>query len=464
MEPLENRALLAVDAFGGAASLVGSDVGESWGSDPAPAFSASELSTDAAETTISLAALNSVPYGPYVTSEQAALIALRSNATLADETLADFGVLWDETDETSETTLAETATDGETLNVVAEALTFEPLDLGEIEQEPGDASVMSGQTATSGGEIQVTFSGGMDNSFSGGLSFGTNKVLYENESFNMYFHGPANTSVTVNGSGSLTPSTWTASLANTASQSYTFTSGIPAVYEGLRTFSFSFTASDNAYTLKPSGVTVAVLDAPEFITGGAGEGEDRKTVNNDSYTLGFCVSEKVNNATVYTPRIHRAAGVKFEGTTSLPAPFFIDPSTGTITYDRNAQTDGQRFGTKNIVITAKYQGAEELHDKMTLTLKWADVAQAKQSLEVKWRECVNLLVNTTDITCHNVNVMLRNAFEQLERDDRNIDYAIDSITEEQVSSSCCLGVAPHSAIKITFVDGTVLRYDRGSVF
>ncbi|MBP3531999.1 MAG: hypothetical protein J6K25_12595, partial [Thermoguttaceae bacterium] len=72
MEPLENRALLAVDAFGGAASLVGSDVGESWGSDPAPAFSASELSTDAAETTISLAALNSVPYGPYVTSEQAA--------------------------------------------------------------------------------------------------------------------------------------------------------------------------------------------------------------------------------------------------------------------------------------------------------------------------------------------------------------------------------------------------------
>ena len=144
MEPLENRALLAVDAFGGAALA---DVGESWGPDPAPAFSASELSTDAAETTISLAALNSIPYGPYVTSEQAALIALRSNATLADETLADFGALWDETDET---TLVETETDGETLNVVAETLTFEPLDLGEIEQEPGDASVMSGGSGSTG--------------------------------------------------------------------------------------------------------------------------------------------------------------------------------------------------------------------------------------------------------------------------------------------------------------------------
>ena len=49
MEPLENRALLAVDAFGGAASLLDSDVGATWGPDPAPAaFSASVLATDAA--------------------------------------------------------------------------------------------------------------------------------------------------------------------------------------------------------------------------------------------------------------------------------------------------------------------------------------------------------------------------------------------------------------------------------
>ncbi len=45
MEPLENRALLAVDAFGASAFL---DVGESGGPDPAPAaFSASVLATDA---------------------------------------------------------------------------------------------------------------------------------------------------------------------------------------------------------------------------------------------------------------------------------------------------------------------------------------------------------------------------------------------------------------------------------
>ncbi|MBQ7815132.1 MAG: hypothetical protein IJ387_11650, partial [Thermoguttaceae bacterium] len=48
LEPLENRALLAVDAFGGAASLTESNVAESWGPDPAPAaFSASVLATDA---------------------------------------------------------------------------------------------------------------------------------------------------------------------------------------------------------------------------------------------------------------------------------------------------------------------------------------------------------------------------------------------------------------------------------
>ncbi|MBQ5789237.1 MAG: hypothetical protein IIW01_03015, partial [Thermoguttaceae bacterium] len=50
MEPLENRALLAVDAFGGAALA---DVGESWGPDPAPAFSASVLATDAAIVDVS---------------------------------------------------------------------------------------------------------------------------------------------------------------------------------------------------------------------------------------------------------------------------------------------------------------------------------------------------------------------------------------------------------------------------
>ena len=54
MEPLENRALLAVDAFGGAASLLDSGVGESWGPDPAPAaFSASVLATDAAIVDVS---------------------------------------------------------------------------------------------------------------------------------------------------------------------------------------------------------------------------------------------------------------------------------------------------------------------------------------------------------------------------------------------------------------------------
>ena len=54
MEPLENRALLAVDAFGGAASLLDSGVGESWGPAPAPAaFSASVLATDAAIVDVS---------------------------------------------------------------------------------------------------------------------------------------------------------------------------------------------------------------------------------------------------------------------------------------------------------------------------------------------------------------------------------------------------------------------------
>ena len=54
MEPLENRALLAVDAFGGAASLIAPDVGESWGPDPEPAaFSASVLPTDAAIVDVS---------------------------------------------------------------------------------------------------------------------------------------------------------------------------------------------------------------------------------------------------------------------------------------------------------------------------------------------------------------------------------------------------------------------------
>ncbi|MBQ2849729.1 MAG: hypothetical protein IJE77_04545 [Thermoguttaceae bacterium] len=54
MEPLENRALLAVDAFGVSASLAESNVEESWGPDPEPAaFSASVLATDAAVVDVS---------------------------------------------------------------------------------------------------------------------------------------------------------------------------------------------------------------------------------------------------------------------------------------------------------------------------------------------------------------------------------------------------------------------------
>ena len=468
MEPLENRALLAVDAFGGAASLVGSDVGESWGSDPAPAFSASELSTDAAETTISLAALNSVPYGPYVTSEQAALIALRSNATLADETLADFGVLWDETDETSETTLAETATDGETLNVVAEALTFEPLDLGEIEQEPGDASVMSGQTATSGGKIQVTFSGGMDNSFSGGLSFGTDKVFYEGNDLKVYFSGPAKTSVTVvcNNNGTASPLTFDLSKGGIG---YTYPFDSNTVYDGARIYTFSFTASNSEdYTLSKSGVTVAVLDAPEFVTGVAEEGANNKTVNDDSYTRGICTYNTTNGASIYVPGYNHTAPVNFSWNVSggtATCPFELNPTSGQITYCANQS----QYGTVDATIKMKYTGAPELYDNLSVTLKWADIEQAKRNLLAQRKEAVSLIAGSINPSCQNISAIIFNKFKQFiagnDAEAQNAKAAIASISHEYgVNSPKCQGLGQHTAIKVTFIDGSYLHYDYSGVF
>ncbi|MBQ9127241.1 MAG: hypothetical protein IJY15_05715, partial [Thermoguttaceae bacterium] len=313
LEPLEKRELLAVDAFGVSASLAESNVEESWGPDPAPAFSASELSTDAAETTISLAALNAVPYGPYVTPEQAAFIALRSNATLADETLADFGSLWDETDET---TLAETETDGETLNDVAEALAFESLDLGKIEQEPlpGDASVTSGSAGNSGDEgntddqettVNVELSGGY--TYAGPYETDADYDVMEIDGLlNFEIGGPDNAIITA----SVDPEH--AIDFNEAQKTILLSGGYGQV-------SFD-TLDDRRYeddevatiTFKLDGVavatrTVGILNSPEFISGGDSEKQNDKIVDGDQKKVGFN-SAQISSDPIYTPEIHAQPG------------------------------------------------------------------------------------------------------------------------------------------------------------
>ncbi len=375
MEPLENRALLAVDAFVGAASLIDSDVGESWGPDPAPAFSASELSTDAADTTISLAALNAVPYGPYVNSEQAALIALRSNATLADETLGDFGALWDET---AETTLAETETDVETLCVVAETLAFESFDLGEVEQEPlpGDASVMSGSTGNSGGgDITVATSGGTS-AVSGGLSFATDGAIAEGDGIILNFYGGselANTTISavVAGVDSTDFSTCeTFILLNAQGYgSLTFQTTLDGLYEGNEVATITLSASGNK-SFTQNSFTLTIVDDPEFISP-----DDAATnstvVNTDSWEYVFSTSDtgigKVK--TLYTPQIHSAYDTlvyshqRAPNTDHASAALTVS-NAGVVTY--KAQTAAQKCGDIVVNLTALYDPQTPFSDVITL--------------------------------------------------------------------------------------------------
>ena len=332
MEPLENRALLAVDAFGGAALA---DVGESWGPDPAPAFSASELSTDAAETTISLAALNSVPYGPYVTSEQAALIALRSNATLADETLADFGSLWDETDET---TLAETETDGETLNVVAEALTFEPIDLGEIEQEPGDVSLMSGSTGNSGQNGQgdgsgdaavISFgvSGGIDGSLvMPGPNLGVDAAILEGQTITFTLTPKSGNPNDVVVTATLSGMDAGVDYVGNATREITLTANgssftlqmlpdftTPGVWDsGDETLTITLSVTNGTATIEKASFTLLVVEKPEFISDVDRAGTLPVTYNNDVYRSYFKKDAMANSEISLRTNIYAGASPYIE--------------------------------------------------------------------------------------------------------------------------------------------------------
>ena len=479
MEPLENRALLAVDAFGGAASLADSNVEESWGPDPEPAvFSASELSTDAAETTISLAALNSVPYGPYVTSEQAALIALRSNATLADETLADFGVLWDEAD--VETSLAETETDGETLSGVAEALAFESLDLGEIEQEPlpGDASVMSGSSGSSGqngqgdgsgdqGTVNVDLSGG--NTYSGAMATNSNSNPAENKVCVIEAYGRLDFTIT-GPEGAYV-------IATVDEDHECDFAPLPRAVEltnGVGSISFQTIQDawedDEVATIFFSvdghiieTWTVTILGSPEFISD-ADSGTSNTAINDDYVTTGFNTHTLSNDPVVYVPQIHAPDGRALNYTLSdYSLPTYLQGPQGNdghFYYDSSSQQDGSRFGRETFTLTARYALDTSFSDEISVTIAWADVDKAKSDLAVEHEAFLAndglLALLTPDQRASQLEINLRNlaSFDHSPEDllsRTNVSYAIRT-------AECLSQNGLPYAVKVTYCDGSVETY------
>ncbi len=121
MEPLENRALLAVDAFGVSASLAASNVEESWGPDPEPAvFSASVLATDAAIIDVSELDATSAAASFSVQAETSAPVAPPSFEQLMESLgMIEVESLGDESDVASLSFLDsnESAQNGETQEV-----------------------------------------------------------------------------------------------------------------------------------------------------------------------------------------------------------------------------------------------------------------------------------------------------------------------------------------------------------
>ncbi len=474
MEPLENRELLAVDALGAAALA---DVGESRGPDPAPAFSASELSSAAAESTISLAALNALPYGPYVTPEQAALIAFRSNATLADETLADFNALWDETDET---TLAETETDGETLSDVAEALTFEALDLGEIEQEPlpGDASLVSGGSGSNGnsggGDVTVTTSGG-NAVASGALAFATDAAISEDdEEIVFYFNGGstlANTTISasVSGvdSGDYSMSETSIQLNDQGFGWFAFQSASDDAYEGDEVATITLSASGTA-TLSQSAFTATIVDAPEFISPADATSGNSTVVNEDVFYGEFLDTSNIalnSDVVLFTPAVHSARSVTYTWTVDGigAGALHLDESTGVVTY--NAEGMNEMYGNVIVYLTVSYDGASGFSDTISLRLKWGDVSSAK-SIIGQWRS--EAFQNKGEwITSMNQCESFANYFETYLRERLliypNVSCCVNNAAG--VTFSVDLQYNPlttkHAAVRVIYQNGDELFYDNG---
>ncbi len=352
LEALENRSLLAVDALGAAASL---DVGESWGPEPEPAFSASELASAAeASPSISLAALNAVPFGPYVTSEQAALIASRSNATLADETIADFGSLWDELDAAETPDVSSCAS-----TVVGETLALEPLDLGEIEQEPlpGDAAPASGASGStgggnSGGNAVVSFgvSGGVDGSYvMPGTSCGTNAAILEGQTIFFTLSPKSgnidNCVVTATLSGMEAGVDYTgSSIREITLNSYGGSFSVQTLADygaadeydvGDETLTITLSVTSGTATLETTSYTVKVVEKPEFISD-VDEGPTSPD-SNDSYRA-YIKRDYAADGAISLRTSIGATGGSLQYSLVQPSELFqINAATGAITLKTSAE-------------------------------------------------------------------------------------------------------------------------------
>ncbi|MBQ2791023.1 MAG: hypothetical protein IJE97_15410, partial [Thermoguttaceae bacterium] len=424
-----------------------------------------------------LAALNAVPYGPYVTPEQAAFIALRSNATLADETLADFNALWD----ADETAFAETETDVETLSVVAESLAFESLDLGEIEQEPlpGDASLMSGSTGNSGGgDITVTTSGG-NAVASGALAFATDAAISEDdEEIVFYFYGGsslANTTISASVTGvdsdDYSLSETLISLNEQGFGSFTFQSVSDDAYEGDEVATITLSASGTA-TLSQSVFTVTIVDAPEFISPADATANNSTVVNEDVFQGEFLDTSNIalgSAVALYSPTLHSAHSVTYTWTVEGigAGALHLDESTGVVTY--NAESANEKYGSVVAYLTVAYDGNSAFSDTIRLNLKWADVSQAQLSAKNCRDETygygLNYLWGTE--TCLRFANDLEIELQELKQTDANFSIAANAtmvyFTLDDTRPWYLEFTTGHSAIEIVYGDGTVLYYDNGGL-
>ena len=246
-------------------------------------------------------------------------------------------------------------------------------------------------------------------------------------------------------------------------------------FEYDETMTITLSVAGNGILTKTS-FEVTIIDAPEFVS--SYNVNDPTAVDLDWVEINVDTSsiwgdtidgESVTQVGVYTPVINASHQVRYSFDSSS-STWSLDSNTGQVSYNIS---EGTSYGSATLTLRGSYVDYSQFYDTQVLNLRWADVSTAKTDAATIRSNFASSPLNFINFhlgvdTCERFAFAFMEELNSQRMNNPNLNMAIKGVKTAtfildddrpawlQLSSR-------HTAVEVTYIDGTVLYYDRGGL-
>ncbi|MDR2117476.1 MAG: cadherin repeat domain-containing protein, partial [Planctomycetaceae bacterium] len=225
----------------------------------------------------------------------------------------------------------------------------------------------------------------------------------------------------------------------------------------------AYAVSGFSFNISNSGGDVTIWQAPEFISDAEPAGTFNIPINFDVYNVPTVVFDTLDlDAAFFQVKSYHNRPVQYAIISGNDEGIFrIDADTGELFF-----TDLPTTLSVACTLMVRVEDAEYplQYDMATVNIKGVSVEKAKEAIEQVYQECRNdLSWQFGTNTCQRFAFLFENKLRELRESDENVRLASnDSVVTYTLSGLISITSPKHTAVRIIFVDGSVLFYDNGA--